>query len=96
MDEDHLAFDAIKEVGPGGHYLMNPHTMKHLRTEYFEGNGVSHTGNRNNWEKDGSQDTWQRANAMAKNIVFGNALPKLDLEVEKIIREKFDIALNIN
>ncbi len=95
VDEDHLAFDAIKEVGPGGHYLTSPHTMKHLRAEYFEGNGISDTGNRKTWEKEGSQDTWQRANEMAKAVVFDDTPPKLDPEVEKTIREKFNIALNI-
>ena len=94
MDEDHLAFDAIKAVGPGGHYLMSPHTMKHLRTEYFEGNGISHTGNRNNWKKQGSRDTWQRANEMAKAVIMDTTPPKLDDNIQKIIRERFDIALN--
>ncbi len=96
MDEDHLAFDAIKAVGPGGHYLMSPHTMKHLRKEYFEGNGISHTGNRNNWEKQGSQDTWQRANKMAKAILTKDTPPKLNESTQKMIREKFNIALNIS
>jgi len=93
VDEEHLAFDAIQETGPGGHYLMSDHTMKHLRTEYFEGNGISHTGNRKSWEEEGSQDTWQRANKMAKAVVFDETPPKLDSDLEKIIRAKFNIAL---
>jgi len=93
VDDDHLAFDAIKEVGPGGHFLMNSHTMKHLRTEYFKGNGISHTGDRSTWEDQGSLDTWQRANAMAKDVVFNDSPPKLDLEIETNIRKNFDIAL---
>jgi trimethylamine---corrinoid protein Co-methyltransferase len=96
VDEDHLAFDAIKTVGPGGHYLMSPHTMKHLRTEYYEGNGISHTGNRSAWEKDGSHDTWQRANEMAKAVIKDEIPAKLDEDIQKIIKEKFDIALNIS
>lgn len=95
VDEEHLAFDAIKNVGPGGHYLMSPHTIKHLRTEYFEGNGISHTGNRSTWEKDGARDTWQRANQMAKNVVYDETPPRLAPEIEKEIRGKFNVALTI-
>ena len=51
VDEEHLAFETIKQVGPGGHYLMSPHTLKHMRSEYFEGNGISDTGNRSTWER---------------------------------------------
>ncbi len=92
VDEDHLAFDTIKQVGPGGHYLMSPHTLKHMRSEYFQGNGISHTGNRSIWEKTGSRDTWQRANKMAKSIIYNDTLPKINRDIEIRIRDKFDIA----
>ena len=92
VDEDHLAFDTIKQVGPGGHYLMSPHTLKHMRSEYFQGNGISHTGNRSIWEKTGGRDTWQRANKMAKSIIYNDTLPKINRDIEIRIRDKFDIA----
>ncbi len=95
VDEEHLAFDTIKQVGPGGHYLMSPHTLKHMRSEYFEGNGISHTGNRSTWEKEGCQDTWQRANEMAKSVVYNDNIPKIDKDLEAKIRDQFDIALDI-
>jgi trimethylamine--corrinoid protein Co-methyltransferase len=34
-DTEHLALDAIERVGPGGHYLMDDHTMKYFRTEFW-------------------------------------------------------------
>ena len=30
IDEDKLALDVISEVGPGGHFLRHPHTLKYL------------------------------------------------------------------
>ncbi len=93
VDEEHLAFDTIKQVGPGGHYLMSPHTLKHMRTEYFQGNGISHTGNRSAWEKRGSKDTWQRANEMAKSVIYNDTPPKISRAIELKIRDQFDIAL---
>lgn len=32
VTEDTLALDVIHRVGPGGHYLQDPHTMKHFKT----------------------------------------------------------------
>ena len=95
VDEEHLAFDAIKQVGPGGHYLMSPHTLKHMRSEYFQGNGISDTGNRSIWEKAGNRDTWQRANEMAKSVIYNDTPPKLNRDIEVKIRDQFDIALAI-
>ncbi len=95
VDEEHLAFDTIKQVGPGGHYLMSPHTLKHMRSEYFEGNGISDTGNRSTWEKRGCKDTWQRANEMAKSVIYNDNIPKINKDIEAKIRDQFNIALDI-
>ena len=32
-DED-LALEVIAEVGPGGHYLAAPHTLRHMRSQW--------------------------------------------------------------
>ena len=34
LDDEALAIDAVREVGPGGHYLGTKHTRKHLRTSF--------------------------------------------------------------
>jgi trimethylamine--corrinoid protein Co-methyltransferase len=31
VDDEALALEAIREVGPGGDYLTNPHTLRHMR-----------------------------------------------------------------
>jgi trimethylamine--corrinoid protein Co-methyltransferase len=49
VDAGHLALEAIRRVGPGGHYLMDEHTMKHFRNEFW----VPELFDRSNWE------TWQ-------------------------------------
>jgi len=33
VNDDTLALDVIDEVGPGGHFLAQPHTMKNFKTE---------------------------------------------------------------
>jgi len=33
VDDEHLAVDVVDEVGPGGHFLGEDHTVKHFRDE---------------------------------------------------------------
>ena len=35
VDEETLALDVTRSVGPGGHYLGEEHTAKHCRTELW-------------------------------------------------------------
>ncbi len=35
VNEDTLAYDAIKEAGIGGEFMSSPHTFAHLRSETF-------------------------------------------------------------
>lgn len=35
VDKEHLGTKAIKEVGPGGHFLFHPHTLKHFSHELW-------------------------------------------------------------
>jgi trimethylamine--corrinoid protein Co-methyltransferase len=93
-DEDHLAYAAIKAVGPGGNYLTSPHTIKHLRTEYFMGNGVSDKGSRINWEKSGRLSARERAAQMAKKILEQPLIAAIAPEIEYQIRQAFKIYLN--
>jgi trimethylamine--corrinoid protein Co-methyltransferase len=91
--EDHLAFEAIHEVGPGGNYLMSPHTMRHLRRQYFQGNGVSDKGGREEWIQQGSLSARDRARAIACAILDKPLEPKIHPEIEKEIRSDFNIFL---
>ncbi len=35
VNDDTLAVDAIKEVGPGGHFFGSPHTMERYETAFY-------------------------------------------------------------
>lgn len=94
-DEDHLAYDAIKAVGPGGNYLTAAHTMKHLRTEYFMGNGVSDKGSRIHWTESGSLSARDRAVQMAKAILEEPLNACIEADIETQIRQDFKIYLNV-
>jgi trimethylamine--corrinoid protein Co-methyltransferase len=91
VDEEHMAFDAIKEVGPGGNYLMSDHTLRFIRNEYFQSNGVSHKSGRQEWEIDGSLDARERAKRMAKNILAAPEQPKIPQDIATEIRKNFHV-----
>lgn len=93
VDEDHLGLEAIKEVGPGGNFILSPHTHRHMRSEYFLGNGISDKRSRDRWEADGSKTAWKRANERAKKIIASDEPSKLNKTLEKQLREKFDLYL---
>ena len=95
VDEEHLALEVIDSVGPGGDFMTSPHTMSHLRKEYYIGNGVTDKKARGKWEKDGCQDTRQRALGIAKKLLESPKPSYIPEEIDKAIRKKFNILLNI-
>jgi trimethylamine--corrinoid protein Co-methyltransferase len=93
LDEGHLAFDAIAQVGPGGHYLTSEHTFEHMRTEYFMGNGVSDKSMRGQWDEKGQKSAWDRAREIAKDILSSAPRSKIDTEIDNQIRSRFPVLL---
>ncbi len=92
-DAEHLALDVIDSVGPGGNFMAAPHTMAHMRTEYYGGNGVTDRKSRERWETEGSRDIRQRALDMAKKLLAGPKPAYIPEKIDKAIREKFNILL---
>ena len=88
-----LALEAIQAVGPGGNYMMSPHTIQRMRSEHFQGNGISHTGSRRQWEQEGSKDARQRARERAREILAAEPPRTLEPEVIERIRRRFPIRL---
>jgi trimethylamine--corrinoid protein Co-methyltransferase len=91
--EDHLAFEAIREAGPGGNYLMSPHTVRHLRSEYFQGSAVSDKDSREEWLQKGCLSARDRARAITRTILDKPMEPKIPPKIEKKIRSDFNIFL---
>ena len=93
VDPEHLALEVIDSVGPGGNFMTAPHTMAHLHTEYFRGNGVTDQKGRDKWIKDGSPDARNRAWAIVRNILGRQERSYIDPKVDQAIRKKYDILL---
>ena len=65
IDDDTLAFDAIAEVGPGGHFFGTSHTQARFRSEFYRPL-VSDWRNYETWAEAGSPDAATKANHLVK------------------------------
>lgn len=82
VNKKSLAFEAIREVGPGGHFLDLQHTFEHFRTEFFYPE-ISNRDSFSRWEADSSRHVLKRANKRWKTALenfeppdFPNSLNK--------------------
>jgi trimethylamine---corrinoid protein Co-methyltransferase len=68
FNKETLATDVIDNVGPGGHYLIEEHTMKYFRTEFSPNELVNREGY-DNWKEKGSKSMGGKAIEKAKKIL---------------------------
>src|SRR3972149_10859805 len=83
-----LGLDLIEEVGPGGDFLAQEHTVAHMRSEFFEP-AVTDRQHREKWVAAGAQNTWQRANKRVGEILEKHQPQGLPAEIDKKIRSRF-------
>jgi len=86
-DED-LAVDLIKQVGPGGSYIVAKHTISRMKTEAVM-TKIADRDARVAWEKKGSMDIQARAIKKLKEIMKSNTAPLISPEVDAQLRLAF-------
>ena len=85
VSEDTLALEVIDKIGPGGNFLAEPHTVAHMRSEFFFPK-VSDRSSREKWLEEGGKDARQRAREIAINILTTHKPLAILQEVDKKIR----------
>lgn len=84
-NEDDLAFDAIRDVPPGGHFFGTPHTMERYEHAFYAPM-LSDWRSYPNWEIAGAKDASQRATEIWQRALEDYEEPVLD----PAIREELD------
>ena len=79
-DDFDTALGAVRDVGPGGHYLGHPHTLENFQEaffmpEMFDNNSIEQ------WQADGSVEINERAMARARDLLNEYVEPSLDAGV---------------
>ena len=68
VDEERLAFEDIKKIGPEGNFLTAASTMKFLRTELYD-QETFEADRWEEWQRKGARNAAQRARERAKEIL---------------------------
>jgi trimethylamine--corrinoid protein Co-methyltransferase len=84
INEDTLAVEAIREVGPAGHFFGSAHTLARYETAFYSPM-LSDWRNFKAWEEAGSRDATQRANTIWKKLLEEYEQPPLDPAVDEAL-----------
>ncbi|MBI3152628.1 MAG: trimethylamine methyltransferase family protein [Chloroflexi bacterium] len=88
FSDDELAVNLIKEIGPGGSYIVAKHTISRMKTEAVM-TKMADRDPRTIWEKKGSTDIHARAMKRMKEIMASNSAPLISPELDEKLRAEF-------
>ncbi len=77
---------AIRDIGPGGHYLGHPHTLANFERAFFiprlfDNNSIEQ------WLAEGAKTITERALEEAKNLLKAYEEPTLDAAIDEALRD---------
>jgi trimethylamine--corrinoid protein Co-methyltransferase len=82
MDQNGQAMDAIREVGPGGHYLGCQHTQANFKSAFWRSDLLDYKPFET-WAEEGSRDTMQLAAEKVKKQLADYQAPDLDAGIRE-------------
>ena len=89
LSENGQALDALREVGPGSHFLGAAHTLANFETAFYR-SSVADNNSFEQWQQDGSLDAAQRANRIWKQMLREYEQPPLDPAIDEALVEFID------
>ena len=84
LSENGMAMDAIREVGPGSHFLGAAHTQANFESAFYRSN-VADNNSFEQWREDGELDTARRANRIWKETLANFEPPPLDAATDQAL-----------
>ena len=82
ITEESLAVDAVKDVGPGGHFFGTQHTMDRYKNAFYSPL-ISDWRNFESWQEAGSPDAFQKTNQVYKQALEEYQQPALDIAIDE-------------
>lgn len=89
LSENGQALDALREVGPGAHFLGAAHTQANFETAFYRSN-VADNNSFEQWQQDGSKDAATRANGIWKSMLADYEAPPLDPAIDEALLSFID------
>jgi len=87
VDDENLAFEVIRYIGPGGHFLAHPHSLKHVSTLHLS--DVFSRESEVKWAKLGRKEVRAKAKERVAQILSQPQIEDRDLndKLEEIVRD---------
>ena len=89
LSENGQAVDAIRDNGPGQHFLGTAHTFANFETAFYRSN-VADNSSFEQWTEDGATDAPTRANAIWKKRLNEYEMPPMDDAIADELTEYVD------
>ncbi len=93
LSEEAQALDAVREVGPGSHYLGAEHTQRNFETAFWR-SATADSNTYEQWSQEGRLDAAARANAVWKRLLRDYEQPPMDEAVAEALRNYRDRRLS--
>jgi len=90
LSENGQALDALREVGPGNHFLGCSHTQANFQSAFWRSE-ISDNNSFEQWESEGSLDAAQRANAKWKSTLANYVEPTLDIAIDEALQDYIQV-----
>ena len=84
-DEETLALDVIRDVGPGGAFVTHPHTLHHVRDVWYP--DLLYRGGAKAWSGSEQLTFEQRVNAQTRELIECHQPEPLPEDVAEDIQE---------
>lgn len=89
LEDDDLALDAMREVGPGGHYFGCAHALERYATAFYVPM-LSDWRNFESWQEDGARDATQRAHKIYQQLLADYQPPPMDPAIADALDDYVD------
>ena len=86
LSENGQALSAIREVGPGKHFLGCNHTQENFKTAFYR-SSIADNNSFEQWELEGSSDATVRANKIWKKMLNDYQPPEIDPAIDEALLE---------
>ncbi len=84
LSENGQAMDALREIGPGAHFLGATHTQDNFEKAFYRST-MADNNSFEQWQEDGSLDAETRANARWKAQLASFEAPPLDEAIDEAL-----------
>ena len=85
LTENGQGLDAVREVGPGSHYLGCAHTQRNFETAFYR-SPLADNNSYEQWHAEGEKDINQRANARWKKMLAEYQAPDIDPGTDEALK----------